>query len=230
MRLSRASLHWGLLSSVLGVLYGCGSADGEPTGSSEQAAEGFCDGTGEGVRGLVCNVGATPEGSLAVRFKGQWFALTEADGTWSVQNATNAAIAADAVPVDATRVFEESSDCPCTTRKECIQECGTVRPPRTMVDRRTFRVRAGGRDYTVEAREVIFDDQVSPSCSDVLRMSRDLVFEVHRQEAGASGRSSRRRDASRTSERRRRCSTNRRRSPTCPARRAPRARSSRRAT
>lgn len=156
----------------------CTNEDGEKVGTQDQGA-GSCDGSGVGTRGLVCAVGES-NGRLAVQFKGQWFALTQNGATFDVENNVQALPAA-VVPEDAPTFYEQ--ECECRTRQECIEYCDGPRPPRTRYERRTFRVTIAGRPYEVEAREVIYDERIRPSCTDDMQMQRDMTFEIRTPDA-----------------------------------------------
>lgn len=172
------------LTLALGAQPACVAESDEGVGSVEQGATAFCDGTGRGVGGLVCGVGDAG-GKLAIHFAGRWFAVRDDGGAWTIENGVSASLAPVA-PVDAPVEVITDASCSCDTREECIERCGWSRPPQTRVARRRFTVTVANKVYEVEAREVVFDERVNPSCTDELRMDRDLVFEVRRREPDGS--------------------------------------------
>lgn len=164
----------GMVGVLMGLLAaGCGSGDDDA--ESVHQAVGFCSDGTPGLRGVVCGVGEIG-GRLAIHHGGRWFSIGDVGSTWTVENDVPATFRPIA-PVDSTEVLS-GSDCQCTTRDECIERCGSARAPQTRVDRRRWTVPIGGRTYEVEAREVIYDEAVSPSCVEQLRMTSDLVFEI----------------------------------------------------
>ena len=121
-RRARASLS----SLALAALTAAGCSGDAP--ELDEAAQAII--SAPSLPSIVDGVGATPEGDLAVHFKGAWFSLhASATAPWELRNAVTAT-AIGVVPVDTS---ESHPDCECVgsenracTRQQQIEQCGTT--------------------------------------------------------------------------------------------------------
>lgn len=140
---------------------------------------------------LVTGVGATPDGSLAVQFKGAWFSLrASATSPWEIGNAVSAT-AIGVVPVDTS---ESTPDCECVgaengpcTRQEQIDQCGLVITT-TIDETRTYSLTVGPSQYQVTALQTRQTERALVASSGLrLGFAADMRFEIGVVTPGAPG-------------------------------------------
>lgn len=132
---------------------------------------------------LVTGVGATADGSLAVRFKGAWFSLRATTTTpWELGNAVVDATEIAAVPADTSQT---TPDCVCVsaehhgcTRQEQIEQCGPVITS-TTDETRTYTLSFGPSQYQVKALQTKHTERALVASSGLrLGFAADMRFEI----------------------------------------------------
>jgi hypothetical protein len=120
-----------------------------------------CTGTGTAVNDMVCGVGLSANGYLAVNFRTKWWALDFNNGYWAVEN--NVVAAAANVTPTYTVTDDAICNCQCDPTQQgypqCQQACSNacLNLPHMCTERVTYAVRVGGLDYRLEVRQHVMD-------------------------------------------------------------------------
>src|SRR5262245_25068119 len=152
-----------VISSCLAAAAGCGVDPDDPVDEVTQAV-GTCSGNGPGLYDMVCGIGVSSDGFLAVKFRNVWWSVDFFNGYWDVQNNVTA------TPLDITPTTwgtDETPPCTCgpcdpnsgsgypACQEACRHACENI--PKITSSHMKYTATVSGLTYNIEAVETTRD-------------------------------------------------------------------------